>query len=131
MLPEGARDVAVPVMRTVYVNPDPTVVDQVVARLERESRAVLELRSARLRAAASAPIEERVIVGDADQVRDGIERYREELGLTHLIVRSPTGLDKQEALSSLEQIRELFEPPFGALLPPPDADPSARYPAPT
>jgi len=78
----GRPDV-VPVMRTVFIS---------TRRVDlRRARASLERRSARAGRARSVPvgrpggIDDWALVGDPDEVAAGIARYRQRIGMTHLI----------------------------------------------
>ncbi len=107
-LPLGVRPLAVPVMRTVYVDDNSVRVAAVREGLEAEARVIAAARSGFLRRAAERPIDERAILGPVDEVRDRIEAVRRALGMTHLIVRSPTGLEPGAAERSLQALRAAF-----------------------
>ncbi len=80
------QQVAVPIMRTAFVGTsrEVAVVRQV---LEEEAQGWRRAPAARIRAAADLDVGERAILGEASSFRDQVARYREELGMTHLIVR--------------------------------------------
>ncbi len=66
-----------------------------------------------LRASAQVPFEEfardRFIIGDKEFVRDEVARYREALGVDHLIMRVQwPGLEQDKALASIRRLGELF-----------------------
>jgi alkanesulfonate monooxygenase SsuD/methylene tetrahydromethanopterin reductase-like flavin-dependent oxidoreductase (luciferase family) len=87
--PELDEDaLAVPVIRTVFVSSDSARVREVREGLERQSREVARRLGGRFEALAQAPVEEWALVGEPAEVKDGIARYRERIGLTHLIARS-------------------------------------------
>jgi alkanesulfonate monooxygenase SsuD/methylene tetrahydromethanopterin reductase-like flavin-dependent oxidoreductase (luciferase family) len=53
-------------------------------------------------------LEEWALVGEPDEVADGIARYRERFGMTHMIARSPIpGVDDAELQASLAHIAAL------------------------
>ena len=70
----------VPVMRTVFVSSDARLVARVRDRLDRWA----DSASASRRAGGS--VDDWAIVGEPAAVRDQIEQYRGDLGMTHLIV---------------------------------------------
>jgi len=74
----------VPVMRTVFVTEDPAALAHVRGLLERQLVQMREQTGA-IRRAVPARIEDWAIVGSPAEVEDEIERYRERLGMTHLI----------------------------------------------
>jgi alkanesulfonate monooxygenase SsuD/methylene tetrahydromethanopterin reductase-like flavin-dependent oxidoreductase (luciferase family) len=76
------------VIRTVFVSSDSARVREVREGLERQSREVARRLGGRFEALAQAPVEEWALVGEPAEVKDGIARYRERIGLTHLIARS-------------------------------------------
>lgn len=55
--------------------------------LEREVRALAGRAPASLARAAAAPLAERTLIGTPSEVRDGIARYRERLGMDLLVAR--------------------------------------------
>ena len=73
----------VPIMRTIYCSKDPKQVAEVRSRLELESgRAVRDTDDAE----KAISIDDWSIVGEPSFVRDVVNRYQEELGVTHLVV---------------------------------------------
>jgi alkanesulfonate monooxygenase SsuD/methylene tetrahydromethanopterin reductase-like flavin-dependent oxidoreductase (luciferase family) len=108
-LPAGtpAQSPAVPVMRTVHVSASAAETQRVLEALEREwswrSRTT-GLRGALARA-ASGSLEERVVVGSADAVAEGLGRYRDCLDMDLLIVRGQIpALSEAEQRASLERL---------------------------
>lgn len=100
------QHVAVPIMRTAFVG-SPSEVDQVRQQLRDEAEGWRRLPSPRLRAAADVDVDDRALLGEAGRFREQVARYREELGMTHLIVRPmlarrPPG----EVRRSLDALRE-------------------------
>jgi alkanesulfonate monooxygenase SsuD/methylene tetrahydromethanopterin reductase-like flavin-dependent oxidoreductase (luciferase family) len=109
-LPEAARGapLAVPVMRTVFASRDPARLREVREALARQAAALARAPSVALRRAADAELGEWAIVGEPAAVADGIARYREELGMTHLVVRAQIpGLPEALAEASLALVAEL------------------------
>ncbi|MEM6709154.1 MAG: LLM class flavin-dependent oxidoreductase [Pseudomonadota bacterium] len=68
---------AVPIMRTVLVTGD--------AALARNLKAALAATTASRSATPPAPVDEWALIGPAAEIRDRLARYRERLGVTHLI----------------------------------------------
>ena len=101
----GAGNVAcVPVMRTVFITRDRGQTDDLKARL----RALPRPRAAGN--GADAEVDDWAIIGDAGRVREQVQRYREVLGMTHLIatrLRLP-GLDPEAVRHSVSQLPELL-----------------------
>jgi alkanesulfonate monooxygenase SsuD/methylene tetrahydromethanopterin reductase-like flavin-dependent oxidoreductase (luciferase family) len=61
-----------------------------------------------IRRAATSSLEDWALVGEPSEVADGIARYREELGVTHLIARAQIpGLARAEIEDSLGEIAQL------------------------
>lgn len=107
-LPEGfdAESLPVAVMRTVFVARDRSEADRALAALAREQRMPpgRKLPSVLARA-ASAPIEDRVVIGEIEEVTERLARYRDEIGLDLLIVRPQVaGIDHAARRRSLEDL---------------------------
>lgn len=77
----------VPVMRTAFVSDDPRRRAAVSTALESEARTLAGSGAVALRRMATEPLGERALVGDADDVLEQAARYREALGVTHLVLR--------------------------------------------
>jgi alkanesulfonate monooxygenase SsuD/methylene tetrahydromethanopterin reductase-like flavin-dependent oxidoreductase (luciferase family) len=108
-LPASARGapLAVPIMRTVFASRDPSRLREVREALARQAAALARAASPALRRAAQGGVDEWAIVGEPAAVADGIERYREELGITHLVVRAQIpGLPREQAEASLALVVE-------------------------
>ena len=73
----------VPIMRTVYCSEDTKQVAKVRSRLESESANVVRGPDGLQNETA---IDDWSIVGEPDYVRDLVNRYQDELGVTHLVV---------------------------------------------
>ncbi len=73
----------VPIMRTVFVSENARLVSAIRGRLEEEVRNV---SGSNLRRGMSANVDDWAIVGEPAAVRDRLDYYRSELGMTHVIV---------------------------------------------
>jgi alkanesulfonate monooxygenase SsuD/methylene tetrahydromethanopterin reductase-like flavin-dependent oxidoreductase (luciferase family) len=96
-------------MRTVFVAGDDAEARRVREALAGEVRAVVPANAPpALARAAGGALEDRVLVGTAHEVRDGIARYRERLGLDLLIARGEVaGAPPAARDASLERLAEL------------------------
>jgi alkanesulfonate monooxygenase SsuD/methylene tetrahydromethanopterin reductase-like flavin-dependent oxidoreductase (luciferase family) len=104
----AATDLAVPIMRTVFAHRDASVVTRVRDALQRQALALGRSGSAVLRRSGSADAEDFAILGEPARVRDEVLRYREKLGMTHLIARTLVpGTDEPERLASLDALASL------------------------
>lgn len=106
-LPPGVdpASLAVPILRTVFVAADDGRRRAVREALEREGARSLRLLPPAIARAAAGGIGERVLVGTAAEVADGVARYREQLGMDLLIVRGEiAGVSAAEEAESLEQL---------------------------
>ena len=98
----------VPVMRTVFVAGDDAEAESVRAALGAEARPLAASTPAALARAAAGELAERVLVGTASQLREGIARYRERLGMDLLVARIEVGGVPPSARdASLERLAEL------------------------
>ncbi len=107
-LPAGAPRPLVPVMRTVFVSNDRGTCDRVrsglIAQAVRMARSGTRLVSEE----QLLDIENWALVGDLQQVRDGIDRYTESIGMTHLIARCGVpGTGPEEVRQSLRLLATL------------------------
>jgi alkanesulfonate monooxygenase SsuD/methylene tetrahydromethanopterin reductase-like flavin-dependent oxidoreductase (luciferase family) len=95
-------------MRTVFVSRDALLLARAHAGLAQQAAALAKAPAASLRRAAAAALEDWAIVGGPDQVAEGVRRYREKLGITHLIARVQIpGLAPEVIESSLREIAAL------------------------
>jgi alkanesulfonate monooxygenase SsuD/methylene tetrahydromethanopterin reductase-like flavin-dependent oxidoreductase (luciferase family) len=105
---EGPRPLDVPVMRTLFAHTNAGARDRVREGLERQASVMARTASSAIRRVAMASVEEWALVGEPAEVADGVARYREELGVTHLIARTQMpGAEESETLASLEHVAEL------------------------
>jgi alkanesulfonate monooxygenase SsuD/methylene tetrahydromethanopterin reductase-like flavin-dependent oxidoreductase (luciferase family) len=106
-LPEGAEvaPVRVPVMRTVHVASSDAEARRALEGLEREFPGRREDARGALARAAGGRLEDRVLVGSASAVAEGIARYRERLGMDLLVARVQiAGITDAEIRASLERL---------------------------
>jgi len=97
-----------PVMRSVFVAGDDSEAQSVREGLVTEARAIAASAPPALARTAGAALEERVLVGTANQVRDGIARYRARLGMDLLVARVEVGGVPPAARdASLERLAEI------------------------
>jgi alkanesulfonate monooxygenase SsuD/methylene tetrahydromethanopterin reductase-like flavin-dependent oxidoreductase (luciferase family) len=104
----GELALPVPVMRTVFAHPDAAARERVSAGLERQAAALAGARQAAIRRAAPTSLGDWALVGEPAEVADQLSRYREELGVTHLIARAALpGVDELDLIESLEHLAGL------------------------
>ena len=124
-LPAGAPRPLVPVMRTVFVSNDRAARERVRSGLVAQVVRMARSGSRLVPEEQLLDIENWAIVGDLPEVRDGIERYRELLGMTHLVARCGVpGAAPREVEESIRQLARLGR---GAAVPDgsaPDGGPS-------
>jgi len=105
-----APSLSVPIIRTLFLTRDPQRAESVREALRAELRPFSRGTLSALHPTAHSDINERVLVGDPETVRDQIAEYRKRLGLTHLIVRAAVaGARTQEIEHSLRLLAELAE----------------------
>ena len=73
----------VPVMRTVFVSSDGRLVQRVREQLEEQAR---QMSSSGIRKGMSLAVDDWAIVGEPGEVKEKIDHYETELGMTDLIV---------------------------------------------
>jgi len=111
-IPAEAREqqLPVPVIRTVFVTRERACALRVEAALAQQARELSEQTSGVLQRAAGTTLEDWALVGEPEQVVSGIERYREAIGLTHLIARVQVpGASPAELTRSVQLLAELGE----------------------
>jgi alkanesulfonate monooxygenase SsuD/methylene tetrahydromethanopterin reductase-like flavin-dependent oxidoreductase (luciferase family) len=100
--------VAVPVMRTLFISRDAALVEKARVGLAQQAAALAKAPAPSLRRAAAADVQDWAIVGGPDEVAEGVRRYREKLGITHLIARAQIpGLAREEIEASLRELAEI------------------------
>ncbi len=96
----------VPVMRTVHVAADAAEARRVREAIETEFSRIAALRGRALARVAEGKASDRILVGEAAEVAEGIARYREALGMDLLVVRPAPGAHGDERRASLERLAE-------------------------
>lgn len=94
----------VPVMRTVFTSSDAGLVRRVRENLDKWAASADVVRR------TAGEIDDWAIVGEPGAVRDQIEQYRRELGMTHLIVTRLRigGVDADHLERSVETVASMF-----------------------
>jgi alkanesulfonate monooxygenase SsuD/methylene tetrahydromethanopterin reductase-like flavin-dependent oxidoreductase (luciferase family) len=113
-LPEAERvaPLAVPVMRTVFASRAPARLREVREALARQAAALARAPGPAFRHLGGVGVDEWALVGEPEAVAEGIARYREALGMTHLVVRAQIpGLPRELAEDSLALVAELAVQP--------------------
>ncbi len=106
---------SVPVMRSVFVARDEAEAGRVRAGLEREMARLGPAVPKALERAARGALEDRVVVGCGPEVIDGVERYREALGMDLLVVRAEApGVPPEASEESLARLVADVLPKLGA-----------------
>jgi alkanesulfonate monooxygenase SsuD/methylene tetrahydromethanopterin reductase-like flavin-dependent oxidoreductase (luciferase family) len=91
----------VPVMRIVFTSKNRKRVRQVQQLIEQQA-------FGQARRKPSDKLDDWALIGDPDEVMKGIVRYREKLGVTHLIVSGRiSGIDADDYIESLEILSRL------------------------
>ena len=104
-----ASALPVPIMRTVFVSSDAGALRRVREGLERQMAEMRASSSAVLRGRVEGGVDDWALIGEPERVAEAVERYREELGITHLIVRGAiVGADGAERVRSLETLATLL-----------------------
>jgi alkanesulfonate monooxygenase SsuD/methylene tetrahydromethanopterin reductase-like flavin-dependent oxidoreductase (luciferase family) len=99
---------AVPIMRTVFASRNASLLGRVREALERQAALLASAPVASLRRHANAKVEEWALVGEPEAVADGVRRYREKLGMSHLIARAHVpGAAPADITASLEALAAL------------------------
>jgi alkanesulfonate monooxygenase SsuD/methylene tetrahydromethanopterin reductase-like flavin-dependent oxidoreductase (luciferase family) len=107
-------ELPVPVLRTVFVSRSRSKVEAARRALEPElarwRRVLGELDASRSgNGAENTTLEQHALVGDPDSVAAEIERHCRELGMTHLVVRSPPGIGLGALEASLRELPGLVD----------------------
>ncbi len=104
-LPAGAPRPIVPLMRTVFVSDDQAACQRVASALTAQGLRMARAGTRLVREDDIADIDNWAIVGGRDRVRAGLARYRERIGMTHVIARC--GVPDAAAWEIEESIRQL------------------------
>ena len=86
-LPRGTPRPIVPIMRTVFISEEPAACDRVRSALTAQALRMARAGTRLVQEEELADIENWAVVGGRDQVRAGLDRYRERIGMTHVIAR--------------------------------------------
>lgn len=114
-LPSGIDpdSLPVPILRTVFVARDDARARAARDALEAEGARNARLLPPALARAAAGGVEERALVGTAREVEDLVARYREQLGMDLLIVRTEiAGVPREAEEESLERLAGEIVPSF-------------------
>ncbi len=100
----------VPVMRTMFVSDDASLVAALRESLAAQIKATAATGPMHLAKAAAADLDDIVIVGDAAHVKAQVARYTGELGVTHLIATRLRleGVDKEALRLSAQRLPEIL-----------------------
>ena len=99
----------VPVMRSCFVSEDARLVARVREGLEAQARRMAAEADGRMARRFSTAVDDWALVGEPAAVRDRVEAYREDLGMTHLVVtRLRINVDGDLAERSVEATAELL-----------------------
>jgi len=103
-----AERLAVPVMRTVFTSRDGSLLARVREALARQAAELSSAPVASLRRQAGAEVGRWALVGEPEEVAEGVRRYREKLGMSHLIVRAHVpAAEPSDLAASLELLAGL------------------------
>jgi alkanesulfonate monooxygenase SsuD/methylene tetrahydromethanopterin reductase-like flavin-dependent oxidoreductase (luciferase family) len=112
-LPSAKRrePLAIPVIRTVFVSRQRDRVEAVRAELVQQARGVAQRLGGRFSELGKSPVDEWALVGEPSRVAEGVARYRDELGLTHLIARPQVpGAEDEEIEQSIRLLSDEVRP---------------------
>ena len=100
--------IAVPLMRTVFVSKNRDSLAIARMALERQAAELARSPAVAFRRSENVRLEDWALVGNPDEVARAVERYRQNLGMTHLIARGHIPqVEGAELLRSLELLAEL------------------------
>ena len=94
----------VPVMRTFHVAANRAEAERAREAAASEFQNIAERVGRNLAEKASGAADQRVVVGEAAEVVERIEEYRELLGMDLMVVRPAPGTDHPERLAALERL---------------------------
>ena len=98
----------VPLMRTLFVSEKQSSLDAARQALQRQAKELAKSRAVAIRRLNLENIDDWALVGKPDAVAEMIARYRQTLGMTHLIVRGHIpAIEDSELLASLETVAGL------------------------
>jgi alkanesulfonate monooxygenase SsuD/methylene tetrahydromethanopterin reductase-like flavin-dependent oxidoreductase (luciferase family) len=103
---QPAKSLPVPLMRTLFVSRDGSRVRRVREALARQAAALAAAPG--IRRLATEEVDAWALAGEPGRVIDGIHRYRERLGVTHLIARTHVpGVEPAWLADSLRLLAEI------------------------
>ncbi len=108
-LPDPApASLAVPVMRTIFVSKNASELRRAREALTKQAAALGKASIASIRRVADHDVDTWALTGEPNRVADEIHRYRETLGMTHLIARIHIpDLEPKALTESLELLAQL------------------------
>jgi alkanesulfonate monooxygenase SsuD/methylene tetrahydromethanopterin reductase-like flavin-dependent oxidoreductase (luciferase family) len=102
---------AVPVIRTLFVSRNRERICAVREALSEQARAVVDRLGERFSRLADATVDDWALVGNPEEVTEAVQRYRERIGLSHLIARAQVpGADQVEIEDSIRLLAEHVRP---------------------
>ena len=106
---ECAVPAIVPIMRTVFVSDSTARLTKVREALTAQLQTMRSQAAGEMRARMSESVDAWGIVGSPAQVRERVDDYRRELGMTHLIATRLRigGIDSSELESSTQTLAEI------------------------
>jgi alkanesulfonate monooxygenase SsuD/methylene tetrahydromethanopterin reductase-like flavin-dependent oxidoreductase (luciferase family) len=115
-LPTHAAQESLPVavMRTVHVAADGAEAARVRADAAAEFAAIAGRARGALAARAAGAVEDRVVVGEPAAVAEALARYRDALGMDHLVVRPAARVGDADRRASLARLVEEVLPRLAA-----------------
>jgi alkanesulfonate monooxygenase SsuD/methylene tetrahydromethanopterin reductase-like flavin-dependent oxidoreductase (luciferase family) len=81
------KSIAVPIMRTVFISEDPSVLRAARSSLDRQAAELAKTPAVAFRTQDSKSLDDWALTGGPAEVSEAIHKYRETLGMTHLIAR--------------------------------------------
>jgi alkanesulfonate monooxygenase SsuD/methylene tetrahydromethanopterin reductase-like flavin-dependent oxidoreductase (luciferase family) len=103
------ESLAVPIMRTVFISRDESVLARVREGLVDQGRAMSSGRGF-LQGVDLEDVDTWALVGTPEHVTDLVEHYREKLGVTHMVARAQVpGASPSEVEASIHALAELQE----------------------
>ncbi len=106
-----APPAVVPVIRSVFASRKAARLRAAREALRRVAAGLARSGAPALRRAAAAPVDDWALVGEPEALAEALARYRERLGLTHLIARpSVPGTEPAALEESLELVAGLADP---------------------
>ncbi len=100
----------VPVMRTIFVTDDSGLADRVRGELLAQAQALAARGPGALRMPDVADLDDLALIGTQERVLELAQRYREKLGVTHMIARAQVpGATPGEVERSIRALAELAQ----------------------